>query len=108
MIRQLSDYYHDALDGQVVLTKFLNLEEINEINSLNKDGVKVYLYGGYENAERVRAIIQNAYYDEPKKEDYKISIYSATFNDNYCQIGHRNVLGSIMSLGKFSKTKQKV
>ena len=43
MLTRLGDYYREALDGQIVLTKFLDLEEIKEINSLNKDGLKVYL-----------------------------------------------------------------
>lgn len=99
MLTRLGDYYREALDGQIVLTKFLDLEEIKEINSLNKDGLKVYLYGGYEEAERVRAIVQLAYYEAPLPADFKIAIYKTEYNANYQTIGHRNVLGSIMSLG---------
>lgn len=99
MLIRLGDYYRDAQDGQIVLTKFLDLEEIKEINSLNKDGLKVYLYGGYEEAERVRAIVQLAYYEAPVPDDFKIAIYKTEYNSNYQTICHRNVLGSIMSLG---------
>ncbi len=99
MLVRLKDYYNDALDGNVVLTKFLDLQEISEIKSLNKEGLKVYLYGGYSDAERVRAIVQYSYYDEPQLEDYMISIYHATYNEEFTTIGHRNILGSIMSLG---------
>ena len=89
MLTRLGDYYREALDGQIVLTKFLDLEEIKEINSLNKDGLKVYLYGGYEEAERVRAIVQLAYYEAPLPADFKIAIYKTEYNANYQTIGHR-------------------
>ena len=99
MLVRLKDYYNDALDGNLVLTKFLDLQEISEIKSLNKDGLKVYLNGGYIEAERVRAVIQYAYYEEPSQDDFNISIYHATYNPEFTTIGHRNILGSIMSLG---------
>lgn len=99
MLRQLGDYRQEAMNGDIVLTKFLNLEEIKEIQSLNRDGLKVYLYGGYLGAERVRAIVQSAYYNPPIQEEFKISIYHCEYDDTYQKIGHRNILGSIMSLG---------
>lgn len=99
MLKQINDYYHLALDGNVVLTKFLDLAEINQINSLNKDDLCVYLEGGYENAERCRAIVQNKYYECPKIDEYKIEIYYAKYKKTYKEINHRNILGSIMSLG---------
>ncbi|MCM1259693.1 MAG: YlmH/Sll1252 family protein [Prevotella sp.] len=99
MIKRLGDYYRAALDGDIVLTKFLDLEEIKEIQQLNKEGLKVYFYGGYASAERVRAIIQNELYPVPLPIDYRISIYQGHFDQQYSQIGHRHVLGSMMSLG---------
>lgn len=99
MIKRLGDYYQAALAGDIVLTKFLDLEEIKEIQQLNKDGLRVYLYGGNSSAERVRAIVQNEIYPIPLPEDYQIAIYQGHFDKQYSQISHRNVLGSIMSLG---------
>ncbi len=99
MLNQLGDYYRMAMDGQSVLTKFLDIEEIKEVKSLQRDGLKVYFEGGYQDAERLRAIIQYQDYPIPDISDYKIKIYHATYNLNYQKISHRNVLGSIMSLG---------
>lgn len=99
MLNRLNDYYQEALDGKIVLTKFLDLAEISQIKHLEKKGVKVYFEGGYDGAERLRAIIQRYDYEKPDFADYKIKIYGATYNKNYKEIGHRNVLGSIMSLG---------
>lgn len=99
MLKRLNDYYNQAQDGEIVLTKFLDLAEIKEVKSLNRDGLSVYFEGGYDGYERCRAIIQNKYYEIPSKEEYKIKIYHAKYNKTYKDISHRNVLGSIMSLG---------
>ena len=99
MINRLNDYYHDAQDGKIVLTKFLDLAQISQIKALNKERLKVYFEGGFENAERLRAIIQLENYEEPTFDDFKISIYCAEYNPRHCPIHHRNVLGTIMSLG---------
>lgn len=99
MLNRLNDYYQRALDGEIVLTKFLDLDEIAKVKALQKDDLKVYFEGGYQDAERVRAIIQNKNYPKPEFSDFKIKIYQASFNQDYGKIGHRNVLGSIMSLG---------
>lgn len=99
MVNKLKDYYNDALNGDIVLTKFLNLEEISEVLALNKGELAVYLDGGHDNSERVRAIIQLAEYSLPSKDDFKIAIYKAKFNKTFSMISHRNMLGSIMSLG---------
>lgn len=99
MLNRLNDYYQEALDGKIVLTKFLDLAEISQIKQLEKKGVKVYFEGGYDGAERLRAIVQRCDYEKPNFADYKIKIYGATYNKNYKEIGHRNVLGSLMSLG---------
>lgn len=99
MLNRLNDYYQQAQNGDIVLTKFLDLAEFKQIKGLNKDDLKVYFSGGYDNFERCRAIIQNKYYEEPSNDEFKIEIYYAKFNRNYKDITHRNVLGSIMSLG---------
>ena len=83
MLNRLADYYQEAIDGNIVLTKFLDLEEIEQIKSLEKDGLKVYLWGGYSDAERVRAIIQYKDYEEPSNLDFNIKIYHATFNKSF-------------------------
>ena len=63
MLNRLNDYYQEALDGKIVLTKFLDLAEISQIKQLEKKGVKVYFEGGYDGAERLRAIVQRCVKD---------------------------------------------
>ena len=48
MLNRLNDYYQEALDGKIVLTKFLDLAEISQIKQLEKKGVKVYFEVGYD------------------------------------------------------------
>ncbi len=80
------------------LTKFLDFEEQKEIyRSLTKN-TKVFFEGGYENAERKRAIISNEY-DEVTFNDFNIKIYEIIFESDIKQITHRHILGTLMSLG---------
>ena len=91
------DYIDRALSGELVLTKFLDFEEQKEINYSKQHGINICLEGGYELAERKRAII--SMYDDITFEDYKIKIYEILFESDIKTITHRHILGTIMSLG---------
>lgn len=80
------------------LTKFLDFEEQKEIYRNLPKNTKVFLEGGYENAERKRAIISNEY-DEVTFNDFNIKIYEIIFESDIKQITHRHILGTLMSLG---------
>lgn len=43
MLNRLNDYYQEALDGKIVLTKFLDLAEISQIKQLEKKELKFIL-----------------------------------------------------------------
>ena len=53
-----NDYEKRALDGEYVLTPFLDLEEQREIKSINNKELEIIFNGGYEDSERKRAIIK--------------------------------------------------
>lgn len=91
------DYVNRALSGEVVLTKFLDFNEQKEINAFKQKNIFICLEGGYEMAERKRAII--SIYDDISFIDYKIKIYELIFESTFKSISHRHILGSIMSLG---------
>ena len=82
--------------GKVVLTKFLDESEQAELESNLSDKVKVQLFGGYQNAERKRALITEVDYDF---DDFNLVAYRIDFPRKFTQINHRHVLGTIMSLG---------
>ena len=83
--------------GNVVLFPFLDetfgaiLEEMCKYEKANYSK-----YGRKENADRNRYILSQ--YDI-LDEDFKIVIYKVKYNKKYYDINHRNVLGSLMSLG---------
>lgn len=54
-------------------------------------------WGGYHEAERVKIAFIRPDYEGPV--DYGITVISATWDDRYRLIGHRDVLGSLMGLG---------
>jgi len=53
--------------------------------------------GGYHEAERIRVAFARADYDGPV--DFNIAALAVTWDARYRLIGHRDVLGSLMSLG---------
>lgn len=80
------------------LTKFLDFEEQKELHRTLPRGTKAFLEGGYDGAERKRAFITNEYYDLTF-EDFSIKIYEIVFTNDFKNITHRHILGTIMSLG---------
>lgn len=54
-------------------------------------------FGGYHEAERIRIAFFRQDYDGPI--DFGITALHVTWDDRYRLIGHRDVLGSLMSLG---------
>ncbi|MDR0922653.1 MAG: RNA-binding protein [Lactobacillales bacterium] len=55
-------------------------------------------YGGYEAAERKRALIFPSYF-EPTQEDFQISIYEIVYPVKFATLGHGKILGSLLSVG---------
>ena len=82
------------------LTDFLNPREAEIIRMLiGKEGdVRVSFFGGGENAERKRAILYPDYYT-PDEEDYEIAFYQLSYPSKFATIDHRQMLGTLMSLG---------
>ncbi|XMB85096.1 YlmH/Sll1252 family protein [Mycoplasmatota bacterium WC44] len=77
------------LKGKYVLTKFLDLNQQDIVNRILPDAV---FYGGYENAESKRAIVSDL-------EEYNITCYKIKYDKRFGVLKHRNILGSVMSLG---------
>lgn len=90
------DNYLDKAEYSNVLTKFLDEVELSElINTINNQ-YPFMIYGGYDNAERVRVVIGNQI---GLDEDFHISVIKIEYPSKFVKINHRNVLGTIMSLG---------
>lgn len=82
------------------LTDFLNPREAEIIRMLIGKGgdVLVSFFGGADHAERKRAIFYPEYYT-PDEEDYEIAFYQLSYPSKFTTIDHRQVLGTLMSLG---------
>ena len=91
-----SHYLNKAKQG-MVLTKFLDETELHELLTLIKNNYEYVIEGGYDNSERNRVIISP--YEDVNLDDFEISILKIEYPQKFIKINHRNVLGTIMSLG---------
>ncbi|MBP0724829.1 RNA-binding protein [Bacillus sp. RG28] len=84
----------------VKLTDFLDEREQFILQNIigHQDEVKVKFFGGTESAERKRAIIYREFM-EPNEEDFELSYYEIHYESKFHSLSHRDVLGSMMSLG---------
>ena len=92
--RIIGDIEKKASLGENVLSKFLDLNDQEVAKRLEKDYLVNY-FGGYSGAERVRAIINSS---NPRVAEYNIVVYKIEYPKTL-QITHRNILGTLMSLG---------
>lgn len=88
-----SEYTYKLLD-------FLDPREADIVQAIigAKDEVKCAFWGGYEQAERKRAILYPEYY-EVLEEDFDLILYSIQFPSKFVTLDHPKILGSIMGLG---------
>ena len=93
---KLGDYKKIVLRGDIVLTDFLDFEEQKEIYAVKSHDIDLYLDGGYDGAERKRALIG---YLDNSKLNYDIVILQSSYDPKFGEISHRNVLGTIMEFG---------
>lgn len=82
------------------LTDFLDPREQRILSLIIGDSqeVKYKLFGGYEQAERKRAILYPDYY-EVSTEDFGLALLDVDYPKKFVTIEHPKVLGSLMSLG---------
>ncbi|MGM7720290.1 RNA-binding protein [uncultured Metabacillus sp.] len=88
------DHYHPKL------TDFLDPREQEIVASVigeNSD-VKVSFSGGSDDTERKRALLYPDYF-QPELEDFKLTVFEVQYPSKFITLQHRQVLGSLMSLG---------
>ena len=77
--------------------------QIGETIQAHVPSLVLRTFGGYEGAERVKLAFVSADYDGPV--DFGITACRLSWDDRYRLLGHRDVLGSLMSLGVGRDTK---
>lgn len=82
------------------LTDFLNPREQRIVISIvgSQSSVKVEFFGGHHDCERKRAMIYPEYF-EPSPDDFQIILFEIHYPHKFVSIEHRQVLGSMMSIG---------
>lgn len=81
------------------VSEFLDPHAYNvaEIIAANFDNIKIEAYGGFNNAERVKAAyISEDFYGQP---DFGMAYYLACWDKRYYDLSHRDVLGAFMGTG---------
>ena len=97
---RLADLAEQALRSQKFrLSGFLDPygQEIAETVAANFPGIKVDFFGGYQGAERQRALFLDAAFGG--RPSYGIAVVKASWNGQFTRLSHRDVLGSLMGLG---------
>ncbi|WP_108669769.1 RNA-binding protein [Peribacillus acanthi] len=82
------------------LTDFLDPREQQIVQSLigKEDDVRVTFYGGSDDSERKRALLYPDYF-QPEVDDFAITVFEVKYPKKFVTLEHRQVLGTIMSLG---------
>jgi len=83
-----------------LLTHFLNPRELYILRTLlgNNDEVKLQAEGGYENAERKRALLYPNYY-EVELADFEIALLEIKYPQKFAQLNHGQILGTFVNAG---------
>lgn len=93
--KHVESSFKQALNGKIVLLNFLNENEINIVNHIARN-YKSYVSfsGGFNEAEYKRCIISNIECDS-----FRVKVFEIRYNKKYYTLSHRQILGSLMSLG---------
>ena len=97
------DNYLSKAEYSSFLTKFLDEGELSSLLNANHNQYPLKIFGGYDNAERVRVIIGEDD-NNISNSDFEIAILKLEYPKKFVKINHRNVLGTIMSLGIMRNT----
>lgn len=97
------DNYLNRAEYSVVLTKFLDETELSSLLNANHHKYPLTIFGGFDNAERVRVIIGEDD-NNINNSDFEIAVLKLEYPKKFVKINHRNVLGTIMSLGIMRNT----
>ncbi|MDR2464671.1 MAG: RNA-binding protein [Streptococcaceae bacterium] len=98
------DYCEELLEKveneyRPILSRFLDPRERFIFESvIGGRGFKFEFYGGYEGAERSRALLYPEYH-EVSTTDFEIATYEIQYPIKFATLTHRSILGSVMSIG---------
>ncbi|WP_232698403.1 YlmH family RNA-binding protein [Brevibacillus daliensis] len=100
-IERALELFGQVEDRQMMrLTDFLDPRQLFILQSLSSkaQGVIVSAFGGYEGAERVRAILHPAYII-PEEADFRLRLFEIKGNQNFVKLEHRDLMGALLHIG---------
>ncbi|MEM1498080.1 RNA-binding protein [Bacillus velezensis] len=80
------------------LTDFLDPREQVIVKAVIGDACGLAFFGGYDRAERKRAILYPEYM-EPEQDDFELRAFDVQYAEKFVSIDHRSLLGSLMGIG---------
>ncbi|MBA2874067.1 YlmH family RNA-binding protein [Thermaerobacillus caldiproteolyticus] len=82
------------------LTDFLDPREQEIVRLVigHDEDVNISFFGGASFVERQRALLYPPYF-QPEQEDFAIALFAVCYPSKFVSLEHRQVLGSLMSLG---------
>lgn len=83
------------------LTSFLDPRQEYILQTLlgqSNESLKVMFFGGYEAAERKKALIYPDYY-EPNVDEFELTIFEIKYPQKFGTLSHGKVLGTMLSTG---------
>ncbi|WP_188205738.1 YlmH family RNA-binding protein [Alkalibacillus aidingensis] len=100
-IDQVTDWLEQA-DRQyrTVVTDFLDPREQLIFSSVvgQNEQINLDFYGGYHQSERKRAVLA-PFYETIENSDFTLSILQGNYPTKFVSLSHRDLLGTLMSLG---------
>jgi RNA-binding protein YlmH len=103
LIAHMNDLASKAVRAGIAASKFLTPAESQSVSgyfSHRKDATLV-VDGGFEGAERARAIFTNPDWGEYNRDDLRDGLFTAlkVLHRSQDTLGHRDILGALMALG---------
>lgn len=96
-IWRFQDYIQRVFHNEIVETRFLSTIEQTILLEMVDNDIQVVFSGGFINAKYQRAELSLKYFYLEQLP--KVTILQASFNSNFNQITHRDVLGAILNVG---------
>ena len=97
-IKKIKSTINRVLQGSVALFNFLDESEVYFLKEELKKNKDIYYYedGKIINSSRKRILLSSY---EIQDVDFNIVLYKIKYNPKFFELNHRNILGSLMSLG---------
>ncbi|MGP4072577.1 RNA-binding protein [Piscibacillus sp. B03] len=85
---------------KMVVTDFLNPREQTIFQSIigKQSDLQLHFFGGYDQAERKQAILA-PFYEQVDEDSYNMTVLEGAYHQKFVSLSHRDVLGTLMSLG---------